>query len=298
MNLNWDKLRVFHTVAEAGSFTHATTVLNLSQSAISRQIGTLEEQLGVPLFHRHARGLLLTEQGELMLKATKDVFEKLAMIEGKIADTKSAPEGPLKVTVPGFLGMAWLAPKIDLFHRRYPKLKLTVILDNRVLNLGMREADVAIRLFEPSQPDLIKRKIGDVTFHLVGAKSYLKEKGLPKTMADLKKYTLVGYPPGVPLPHEHTDFLFKAANINKEDAQNVILINSMQAILNTVEYGTGIACLPDFMIKQNDKLQIILEQYPTPQIPLYFVYPEERRNSTRIAVFRTFMMAEVEENPL
>lgn len=298
MNLNWDKLRVFHTVAEAGSFTHACGALNLSQSAISRQISALEEQLGVSLFHRHARGLLLTEQGELLLKATKDVFEKLAMIEGKISDTKSAPEGPLKVTIPGFLGMAWLAPKIDQFHRQYPKLKLTVILDNRVLNLSMREADVAIRLIEPSQPDLVKRKIGDVTFHLCGAKSYLKEKGIPKTAADLKKYTLVGYPPGVTLPHEHTDWLFKTANIDKEAAQNVILINSMQAILNTVEYGTGIACLPDFMIKHNDSLQIILDQYPAPQIPIYFVYPEERRNSTRIRVFREFMMQEVVESPL
>ena len=291
MNLNWDKLRVFHTVAEAGSFTHACTALNLSQSAISRQISALEEQLGVSLFHRHARGLLLTEQGELLLKATKDVFEKLAMIEGKISDTKSATEGPLKVTAPGFLGMAWLAPKIAQFHQQYPKLKLTIVLDNRVLNLSMREADVAIRMYEPSQPDLIKRKIGEVTFHLVGSKSYLKEKGMPKTAADLKKYTLVGYPSGVPLPHEHTDWLFKAANIDKDAAQNVILINSMQAILNTVEYGTGIACLPDFMIKHNQDLQIILNQYPAPQIPLFFVYPEERRNSTRIKVFRDFIVS-------
>lgn len=293
MNLNWDKLRIFHAVAEAGSFTRACDALNLSQSAISRQIGALEDQLGVPLFHRHARGLLLTEQGDLLLKATEDVYEKLALLEGRISDTKSAPEGPLKVTVPGFLGEAWLAPRIDKFRRKYPKMNLNLILDDRILNLGMREADAGIRFYEPDQQDLIKRKLTTVRFHLCAAKSYLKEMGAPKSATELKKHWLIGYPSGVPLPHEHTDWLFKIANVDKESAPNVLLINSMQAILSAVESGSGIACLPDFMVQSNAKLQILLDQYPAPEVPLFFVYPEERRNSTRIQVFRDFLLEEV-----
>lgn len=298
MNLNWDKLRVFHTVAEAGSFTHAANMLGLSQSAISRQVSALETQLNVSLFHRHARGLLLTEQGELLLKATKDVYEKLAMIEGKISDSKATPEGPLKVTVPGFLGSMWLAPKIDQFRREYPKLKMTFILDNKILNLSMREADAAIRLYEPDQPDLIKRKLTSIHFHLCASESYLRECGTPKSASELKKHILVGYPSGVPVPHEHTDWLFEVAGVEKDAAPNSLLINSMQAIQNTVASGTGIACLPDFMIRDKDNLQIILDQYPSPTIPVFFVYPLERKNSTRIQVFRDFMVREVAETPL
>jgi DNA-binding transcriptional LysR family regulator len=298
LNLNWDKLRIFHAVAEAGSFTRACEVLNLSQSAISRQISALEDSLSVPLFHRHARGLLLTEQGDLLLKATKDVYEKLALLEGRISDTKSAPEGPLKITVPTFIGSAWLAPRIERFRRKYPKMRITLILDDRILNLGMREADAAVRLYEPDQPDLIKRKLTGVRFHVCASKAYLKEHGMPKTASDLKKHWLVGYPSGVPMPHAHTNWLFQIANVDKDSAPNVMLMNSMEAILSTVEQGSGIACLPDFMIERSGALQIIMDQYPAPEVPIFFVYPQERRNSTRIQVFRDFMMEEVSASAL
>src|SRR6202171_2432708 len=95
--MDWDKLRVFHAVAEAGSFTHAGEALNLSQSAVSRQISALEESLSVPLFHRHARGLILTEQGELLFRTAREVFAKLAMSESLISESKDRPEGPLKI---------------------------------------------------------------------------------------------------------------------------------------------------------------------------------------------------------
>ena len=97
--MDWDKLRVFHAVAEAGSFTHAGESLNLSQSAVSRQISALEESLSVPLFHRHARGLILTEQGELLFRTAREVFAKLAMSESLISESKDRPKGPLKITV-------------------------------------------------------------------------------------------------------------------------------------------------------------------------------------------------------
>ena len=96
--MDWDKLRVFHAVAEAGSFTHAGQALNLSQSAISRQISTLESSLRVKLFRRHARGLELTEQGELLARSAREVMAKLAMTEAKLSESRDLPSGPLAVT--------------------------------------------------------------------------------------------------------------------------------------------------------------------------------------------------------
>lgn len=298
MNLNWDKLRMFHAVAEAGSFTHACNKLNISQSAISRQISSLEDQLGVSLFHRHARGLLLTEQGELLLESTKDVFEKLAIIESKISDTQTEAIGPLKITAPGFLGGGWLAPKINAFHKLYPKLKLTFILDNRIYNLSMREADIALRLYEPQQPDLIKRKLTTINFYICGSKKYIDEHGMPESPRDLQNHRLIGYPNDVPHPHPHTDWIFDLAGLSKDLHQNTLLINSMSAVYATVKYGSGLACLPDFMVAQDKDIVKIMPNYAPPSTDLFFVYPEERRNSKRISVFRNFMLNEINTTKL
>src|SRR3546814_16574890 len=96
--LDWDKLRIFHAVAEAGSLTHAGESLGLSQSAVSRQIGALETQLNATLFHRHARGLILTEQGELLYRTARDIFARLAVTQAMIADTQDKPTGARCVT--------------------------------------------------------------------------------------------------------------------------------------------------------------------------------------------------------
>src|SRR5277367_6558034 len=113
--MDWDKLRIFYAVAEAGSFTHAGDALNLSQSAISRQISALEDSLKVVLFHRHARGLILTEQGEVLYHTARDVFSKLAMTEAQLSESRERPQGPLKVTTTVAFGTLWLAPRIREF---------------------------------------------------------------------------------------------------------------------------------------------------------------------------------------
>jgi len=294
MNLDWDKLRIFHAVAEAGSFTHAAQSLSISQSAISRQISTLEDSLGVLLFHRHARGLILTEQGEILNSATLDVYEKLVMIESQISDTKNKAAGPLKITVSGFLGATWLAPKIKDLVTEHPGLKLTILNDNKVLNLSMREADAAIRMYEPQQQDLIKRKLTEIRFHICASESYLKQHGMPEKPLDLLDHELIGYPTGTPYPHEHVDWLFQLAGVDKEKATNVLLMNSMYGILQMVEGGVGLACLPDFMINASPSIKAVLHDFEAPPIEVFFVYPEERRNSARIKAFRDFMLKQVQ----
>ena len=126
--MDWDKLRVFHAVAEAGSFTHAGESLNLSQSAVSRQISALEESLSVPLFHRHARGLILTEQGELLFRTAREVFAKLSMAEGLISELKDRPKGPLKITSTVAFGSTWLTPRIREFLDLYPEIQVTLVV--------------------------------------------------------------------------------------------------------------------------------------------------------------------------
>lgn len=294
--MDWDKLRIFYAVAQAGSFTHAGESLNLSQSAVSRQISTLEESIGVTLFHRHARGLILTEEGELLHSTAAEIFGKLAMIEGQLADSRQLPEGPLRITVAEFIGSTWLAPKLAQLRAEHPDIQLTMLLDDRILNLGMREADAAIRLYKPEQPDLVQKHLTDIHFHICASKEYLKKNGTPKTVKDLASHTLIGYPENVPAPFADPNWLFRVAGVGGEGTQSsTIMLNSIYGIAEAVKAGAGIAALPDYLIaKEKDMLQI-LEGTKRPPVEVYFVYPEERRHSKRIGIFKEFLTKNIGE---
>jgi len=164
--MDWDKIRIFHTVADAGSFTKAGEAMNLSQSAVSRQISALEDDLGTTLFHRHARGLLLTEQGETLYRTAHEVVSKLALTEARLKDSKESPKGDLVITSTVGFGSIWLAPRLAEFVELYPQINVSLITEDRELDLGMREADCAIRLRPPVQGDLIQRKLLTIHHHI------------------------------------------------------------------------------------------------------------------------------------
>ncbi|AWK86370.1 LysR family transcriptional regulator [Azospirillum thermophilum] len=293
--MDWDKLRVFHAVAEAGSFTHAGETLNLSQSAVSRQISALEESLGVPLFHRHARGLILTEQGELLHRTARDVFAKLSMTEAMLTESREHPKGPLRVTTTVAFGSTWLTPRINEFLSIYPDIQLTLLIDDNELDLAMREADIAIRMNTPRQPDLIQRHLMSIRFHLYGHTSYLKKRGIPKTVAELEQHDIIIYPPDSRAPIPNVNWILELGE--GVVRRPILQVNSMYAIYRAVESGLGIAALPDFLVDGNKELVRVLPDVDGPKVDAYFVYAEELRHSKRIAVFRDFLVKKVAETP-
>lgn len=293
--MDWDKLRIFHAVAEAGSFTHAGEVLNLSQSAVSRQISALEESLKVSLFHRHARGLILTEQGELLFRTAHDVFAKLAMAEAMLADSKDKPRGELRVTTTVSFGMLWLTPRIKEFAELYPDIRVHLILDDDELDLGMREADIAIRFRAPVQADLVQRRLVQVTNHLYAAPSYIKRHGAPKSIEDLDNHAILVYGAAVPQPLADVNWLLNKAQDPAKHRKPLFTVNNIYALMLAVESGLGVAALPDYVARGNTKLTQVLPDYAGPTFDTYFVYPEELRDTKRIAVFRDFMLRKVAE---
>lgn len=295
MPMDWDKLRIFHAVAEAGSFTHAGEQLNLSQSAVSRQISALEESLNVPLFHRHARGLILTEQGELLYRTAHEVFGKLAMTEALLTESKDRPKGVLKVTATVAFGSTWLAPRMREFMEVYPDIELHLVLSDRELDLSMREADVAIRMTPPRQADLIQRHILTVHMQAYAAASYVKKMGLPKTADDLDGHRLIVYGEDERPPVPDTNWLLRAGR-SGEPRRPAISINNVYGILQAVQSGAGIAALPEFMVQGSNDLVRVLPELEGPQIDAYFVYSEELRATKRIGVFRDFLLRKVAES--
>jgi DNA-binding transcriptional LysR family regulator len=296
--MDWDKLRVFHAVAEAGSFTHAGEALNLSQSAVSRQISALEESLSVPLFHRHARGLILTEQGELLYRTAKDVFAKLAMAEGMLSESRDRPKGPLKVTTTVAFGSQWLTPRVREFLDLHPEIELSLVLDDSELDLSMREADVAIRMSPPRQPDLIQRHLVTVHFHVYASPDYIKRHGAPERPEDLNDHRLIVYGEEMRSPIANVNWLLQLGAQPDRPRRPALAVNNIYAIYRAALSGLGVAALPDYMATETGLLQRVLPDHAGPPVDAYFVYPEELRSSKRISVFRDFLVRKVNETRL
>lgn len=294
--MDWDKLRIFHTVATAQSFTRAGEVLNLSQSAISRQISALEEGLQVELFHRHARGLLLTEQGEILFRTVADILTRLSAAENALLESKERPRGPLKITAPVAIGTTWLTPHMREFSESYPEIIVTLLVDDRELDLSMREADVAIRLFPAKHPDLIQKHLMTLNNSLYASNEYLRSFGMPAKSQDLKHHRLVTFGEDVRLPFAEVNWILKAGA--GDDRKPAFKINSLIGMLKAVENGIGIAGLPDYMAQGVSNLTRVLPELTGPVTDVYFIYSLELRNSKRIKVFRDFLIRKLAEDGL
>ncbi len=293
--MDWDKLRVFHAVAEAGSFTHAGDTLNLSQSAVSRQVSSLEESLAVPLFHRHARGLMLTEQGEILFKTAREILAKLNMAEARISESRERPKGPLKITTTIAFGSIWLAPRLKEFLEENPDIEVSLVLTDNELDLSMREADVAIRMTTPTQSDLIQRRLMTLTYHVFAAPSYLQKHGMPRVPADLDSHRLVVFGEDARPPVPNLNWLLEAGLNEGARRKAFLKVNSTYGIFRAVQSGIGIGALPQYLNNEAGNLVEILPEISGPDLEVFFVYPEELRHSSRITLFRQFILRKVEE---
>lgn len=293
--LDWDRIRIFYGVAEAGSFTRAAESLNLSQSAISRQIGALEEELGSALFHRHARGLILTEQGEVLLESAREIASKLAATESMLSETKAAPSGHLRINATQGFGSFWLPSHLKEFLDLYPDITLSLLVLDEELDLSMRAADVAIRVTSPRQADLIQKRLRTAHTHLYASEDYLADAPPLDFADDLDRHRLIAYgtdttpPPPVP----SLNWVLMAGR-DEEDPRPprraALAVNNVYGMLRAAQQGAGVASLPDYLGSGSRRLVRVLPQLEGPSFELYFVYPEEMRASKRISVFRDFLL--------
>ena len=291
--MDWDKLRIFHAVADAGSLTHAGDTLHLSQSAVSRQIRALEESLNTVLFHRHARGLILTEQGELLFDATKTMNKRIDAAAARIRDSEEEVFGELRVTTTTGIGTIWLAPRLYKLYETYPDLKIDLMMEERVLDLPMREADVAIRMKEPSQADLIRKRLMFVRIGLYATREYIERHGAPETLDDMKNHRLIFQNPRSPQ-------VLAGQNLVRElmtyEIGSTLTVNNYFGVLQAAIHNLGISMLPDYVTHAIDTMVRVLPDVESMEVPVYLAYPEELRHSKRIEAFRDFVEKEILED--
>jgi DNA-binding transcriptional LysR family regulator len=290
--MDWDKLKVFHAAAEAGSFTHAGERLGLSQSAVSRQVSSLESELSVSLFHRHARGLILTEQGELLYRTAHEVFMKLEAARTKLTDSREWPNGELKISTTPGIGVHWLTPRLGEFLDLYPDIQVTLLTSDEELDLAMREADVAIRLRQPTQPDLIQRKLFSVHFHAYASPEYLKRFGTPKNHEDLDSHRIILLGGSiVPSYLQNRRWLLEIGRNGRGERTAAFTINNVLGVVRACQRGLGIAMLPDYLVEENGGVVQLFGESDRLALDAYFVYPEELKSVARVQVFRDFLVA-------
>ncbi|MAH83182.1 MAG: LysR family transcriptional regulator [Rhodospirillaceae bacterium TMED8] len=292
--MDWNQLRVFATVADVGSFTAAGKALGLSQSAVSRQIGGLERDLGVILFRRHASGIILSEPGAELKSAVEEMSSRLALATGQINEFRDTPEGPLRITTTAAFGSAWLSARMNRFIETYPDISVSLLLvDNLELDLCQGEADVAIRFQRPTQQNLVLRKLMSIRYHVFASSQYLEVNGTPENEEDLDNHRIIVYGDDVPAPIEDLNWLLMAGREDNEPRTPALQVNSVYGIYRAVLSGLGIAALPYYLSEESSNLSEILPTLQGPSIEAFFVYPEELRHSKRIAVLRDFLLDEV-----
>ena len=292
--MDWDKLKIFHAVAEAGSFTNATVNLNLSQSAISRQIQSLEDDLKVKLFERHARGLTLTENGEYVFKTAHEVISKLKEVETTLGDKKNKPSGKLTVTTVVSFGTTWLTPRIQEFMQLNPEIEVELIFDDKELDLSTRQADIGIFMRRPKQLNYIQKKLIDINYHIYGSHKYLEKHGYPKTINDLNKHKFISYGKGNPSPVYNPDWALKLGMKDKK-RKTVMKVNSVYGLLLAVQSGVGLAALPDYLTVKQPNIVKILPNIEGPITEAHFVYPQSMKNVARVQAFRNFLYSKISE---
>jgi len=293
--MDWDKVKIFHAVASAGSFTSAAKLLNMSQSALSRQIKSLEASLNASLFTRHARGLVLTHEGERLFATASEMAARMDATQRELMETRSKPFGPLRVTTTRTFGSMWLAPRVKEFCEAYPDIELRMHLSDEYVDLATGEAEMAIRFGAPQQADLIQRHLIDMRHFIYAAPKYLSEHGTPEEASDLDSHALIGYGPETEISIKNINWILSAGSTGY--ARKAILeVNSLVGVLRAVRSGLGIAALPSYLASSAPGLVRILADVEAPMFQAYLTYPSELKGSKRISVFRDFLLKIIDES--
>ena len=287
--LDWDKVKTFHAAAETGSLTAAAELLRISQSAVSRQITALEESLDTPLFHRHARGLTLTEQGRILYNTAHEMAHKVALAQASVIDSRNKPQGTLRVSTPISLGSNWLTSVLPEFIEAYPEIDVQLVLEDEEHDLSTFEVDCALRPWPSTQGDVIERRLGTISQSLYASHAYLAKYGAPTSAEDLDNHKIVAFGDLIPKRLHSANWVLKAGR-EGEPRDPILCVNNLHGIMRAAEAGIGLVGIPDYMTALSRRLVRILPQVKGESFDVFFVYPSELRGSVKAKVFREFLM--------
>jgi DNA-binding transcriptional LysR family regulator len=284
--MDWEYIRVFLCVARVGQFLAAARQLRVDHGTVSRKISALESSLGVRLFDRHTTGCVLTAPGEQLLASAEIVEAELLRAHSLIARLDAEISGTIRVGVPDSFGTYFMSGRLGKLKMMYPALTVQLIPITRALSLSKREVDLAIVFDRPKEGRLAIRKLLDYSLHFYASKSYLKERGSPKTAEDLKSHHNVTYVHDL-LVAEQLIFMADLYSANYSRVECSTAIDQISAVRG----GAGIGILHDYAAAQETLLEIVLPELAFERT-YWLVTHVDVRHLKRVRVLSDFIFVE------
>jgi DNA-binding transcriptional LysR family regulator len=286
--LVWDDLRHFLAFARAGSMQAAATVLGVNQSTVQRRIAELEECVGHRLVERHLGSYRMTELGEQLLPAAEGVEEAVAAFERNLAASNKALTGTVRLTCGvGLANVLQRTPLIDAFHARFPGLRVELVISDRFLDLSKGEADIAIRLGEPSDENLVGRKIADATWAVYAGRTYVERYGRPRDLEDLNRHVIVGCDGPIkdyPGPRRLRSLAPHATITTRSD--------HWQGVMLALKAGAGLVPMPHWLGDRESEIVRVIDDIGL-VLPYYLVMHRDMQHTPRVRAFADFVASEI-----
>lgn len=288
--MDWDKLKQFYYVAKVGNFTRAGERLNISQSALSRSVRSLEDALHAKLFQRNTRGVILTKQGEILFDHVNQMMESVHKAQNSIREEGDEALGVLKIAATYGVAMLYIAPHLPGFVEKFPKIRITLLGTDIAPDLDLCESDVVIHPFMPNHPNYIQRYLATMYLKVYASKSYLKKFGMPKKISDLNNHRLIGYGDHHNHPYHCSNWLLTVGLPEGESREPFIQANSTLTRVMLAQADMGIITVPgEHPGIDKSGLEEIKLDVDGPSIELYYIYSKQLKNSKRIIEFRNYL---------
>ncbi|WP_234497702.1 LysR family transcriptional regulator [Vibrio maritimus] len=285
----FDCLSAFFSVARNGTFTAAANDLNTTQSAISKKIAWLERDLGVTLFHRHARAISMTTAGHDYLSKSQKLMDEMAAIESQLRKEQRSVSGVLSLSVPSAFSVKLLSKPLNEFLKRNPELSVNVSVSDRFIDLVEGNVDIAIRATQLKDSGLRVKWFMDNELIYFASPTYLEAREPISSVEDLVRHDCLTYS----LSSPSNLWRFNDGNNRFTVKVNEVLTSdSPDMLVQMAKLGLGIAAMPRWMVAEELEagiLRQVLEQYPSAKLPMYLVYKDSEHQPRRVRAFIDYL---------
>lgn len=284
MNSDWELIRSFLAVTEQGSLSAAARQLGVSQPTLSRDIQSLETNTGLNLFKRTTQGLLLTNEGSKLVDAARQMNSASELFDRQASGMSTELEGDVRISVNEIVGVYLLPPAIAAFRKKHPAVNIDIVISNQATSLSKRDADIALRMFRPSQPDLVAKRLPDLELGFYAHKDYVKEFGEPGSMDEFKSHAIIGY-------DESMEFINAASQLGFTLERNnfVLRTDNLLSQVSLGRSGAGIFATHVELAKQWPELVPVMEWVNLPSLEFWLVCHSDVQYNSRIREVMLFL---------
>jgi DNA-binding transcriptional LysR family regulator len=289
-HLSWELIHVFTTVARLGSLSKAAKALHTSQPTLSRQIALLEKKLQITLFERSTQGLKITTLGSKLIESSNMMLQASEHFMRSASGSTLSLAGNIRISANEVIGLYYLPQALTVFNQLYPEIQVEVDISNQTTSLHKRDADIALRMFRPKQPDLIAKRLPDIQLKVVASKEYLFKHGYPKTIQEISQHNLIGF-------DRDLQFLkaIQQVGVTLTEKNFHFKTDFLPLQIELARKGAGITITHKHLIEQWPELQEIMSDIVIPNLEFWLVCHADVQHNRRIRVLMEFLSTHMEE---